>query len=190
MRVTTARPSGDPGLARVGRAVAERRLELGFASQRELAEKAGVALSTAAHLERGHTFPRRSNARKLEAALDWPPGTLVAIRRGEPLPSPASHLFARSPAVSPSATSTAQALGIASAVAGVAATCMNIVVRHTSADPAAAQALRELDAQLLELETLIAASLPHAESFDDTMSALAEVHRHREALRQAAGQGG
>ena len=67
---------------------------------------------------------------------------------------------------------------------------MNIVVRHTGADPAAAQALRELDAQLLEFETLIAASLPHAESFDDTMSALAEVHRHREALRQAAGQGG
>src|SRR3954452_22121624 len=76
----------DPANARVGHAVADRRLEVGFATQRELAEAAGVALNTAAMLERGRTFPRRSNAHKLERALQWPTGTLAALRRGEPLP--------------------------------------------------------------------------------------------------------
>jgi hypothetical protein len=43
----------------------------------------------------------------------------------------------------------------------------------------------------LGLETMIAASLPHAaDSFDDTMLALAEVHRHREALKAAAQKAG
>ena len=51
--------------------------------------------------------------------------------------------------------------------------------------------LRDLDTQLLGLETMIAASLPHAaDSFDDTMLALAEVHRHRDALKAAAQKAG
>src|SRR6478672_898186 len=76
----------DPAIARVGHAVADRRLEVGFATQRELAEAAGVALNTAAQLERGRTFPRRSNAHKLEQALKWPTGALAALRRGDPVP--------------------------------------------------------------------------------------------------------
>src|SRR5690349_4770166 len=73
-------PSGlDPDIARVGRAVTARRLELGMDTQKDLAERAGVALNTAAFLERGRTFPRQANARKLEIALDWPPGTLETL---------------------------------------------------------------------------------------------------------------
>ncbi|MGH3556017.1 MAG: helix-turn-helix domain-containing protein [Mycobacterium sp.] len=184
--MTTPTPKGDAALAHVGRVVAERRLELGFNSQRELAEKAGVALSTAAHLERGHTFPRRGNARKLEQALQWPTGTLVEIRRGGEPPLTAEQAPV-SAAIEPPGGS-AQALAIASGVVGIAATCMDILVRHGGSDPEAGKALRKLDAQLLQLETLIAASLPHAESFDDTMSALADLHRQRDAIRQAAAQ--
>jgi transcriptional regulator with XRE-family HTH domain len=187
MRVTTPTPQGDAALAHVGRVVAERRLELGFNSQRELAEKAGVALSTAAHLERGHTFPRRANARKLEHALQWPPGALTEIRRGGQPPLTAGQA-PPSAAIERAGGSSAQALGIANGVVGVAATCMDILVRHGGSDSETGKALRELDAQLLQLETLIAASLPHAESFDDTMSALAELHRQRDAIRQAAAQ--
>jgi len=186
MRVTTPTSPGDAALARVGQVVAERRLEVGFNSQRELAEKAGVALSTAAQLERGHTFPRRANARKLEQALRWPPGTLTEIRRGGQPPTPTGH--APLSATTKGAGGSAQALAIANGVVGVAATCMDILVRHGESDPETGKALRELDAQLLQLETLIAASLPHAESFDDTMSALTELHRQRDAIRQAAAQ--
>lgn len=72
----------------------------------------------------------------------------------------------------------------------IAAKSMDILLRHGADDPETGAALRDLDAQLLALETLIAASLPHAaESFDETVSALAEVHRHREALKSAVAVG-
>ncbi len=176
-------------LIRVGQAVAERRIDLGL-SQRELAERAGVGLNTAALLERGHTFPRAGNARKIEEALQWPRGTLAELRRGAAPPTPtgpAPPPVSAGPAVPTPmpAPDSAQALAIAKGVVGVAATCMRILTDR-GADPAAVQALRDLDAQLLGLETLIAASLPYAESFDDTMSALAELHYHRDAIRHAA----
>src|SRR5271166_4017534 len=95
VRVTTAASNGVSPLVRVGQAVAERRLDLGL-SQRQLADKAGVGLNTAALLERGHTFPRAANARKIEDALQWPRGTLAALRRGGPPPQTGS-----APALSP-----------------------------------------------------------------------------------------
>ncbi|MGV7717835.1 helix-turn-helix domain-containing protein [Mycobacterium kansasii] len=212
--MTTATPNADSALARVGSAVADRRADLGL-TQRQLAEKAGVGLNTAALLERGQTFPQARNARKLEEALEWPRGALSAIRRGEKPPS-AEHVQLASPSTvqqvgqgsgaAPTVTraapglstvvaaepggGSAQALAIATGVVGVAATCMDILVRRAPTDPATVEALRELEAQLLRLETLIAASLPHADSFDDTMSALAELHRHRDAIRHAAAQAG
>jgi transcriptional regulator with XRE-family HTH domain len=157
-------------------------------SQRELAETAGVALNTAAQLERGHTFPRRSNAHKLENALQWPVGTLAAIRRGEAVPSgqtPPAPVLAEPPT-----TSSVHAVGIAAAAVNISATAVDILMRHVSDDPQAGTALRELDAHLLALETLIAASLQHTELFDETVAALADVHRHREALKAAARQAG
>jgi len=192
--VSTAAQSDRSALARVGSAVAERRLDLGL-SQRELADKAGVALNTAALLERGQTFPRAANARKLEAALEWPRGTLQEIRRGSPpppSPPPASPLRPTQPGQPPAghpaaASRSAQALAIAGGVVGVAATCMNILVARRD-DPASAAALRDLDAKLLQLESLLAAGLPEAESFDDTMAVLTDLHRHRDAIRQAAAQ--
>jgi DNA-binding XRE family transcriptional regulator len=194
--MTTADPmpdSGvDPATARVGHAVADRRLEVGFTTQRELAEAAGVALNTAAMLERGHTFPRRSNAHKLEKALNWPTGTLAAIRRGEPVPGGQPPSPTQAPAVAPpptapsAAVSTVHAVAIAGGVVNVAARAIQILLRHGADDPETGALLRDLDTQLLSLETMIAASLPHAaDSFDDTMSALAEVHRHRETLKAA-----
>jgi DNA-binding XRE family transcriptional regulator len=181
-------PGGDDGIARVGRAVADRRLERGIASQRELAETAGVALNTAAQLERGHTFPRRSNARKLEKALQWPVGTLAAIRRGEPVPSAQPPQV---PTVAPSpTTSNVHTGGIAAAAVNISGMAIDILLRHVADDPQAGTALGELDDHLLALETLIAASLPHTELFDETVTALADVHRHREALKAAARQAG
>ncbi|MDO3240993.1 helix-turn-helix transcriptional regulator [Mycobacteroides abscessus subsp. abscessus] len=188
----------DPAIARVGRAVADRRLEMGMATQRDLAEAAGVALNTAAFLERGRTFPREGNQRKLETALNWPPGTLRSMLRDEP---PAGHTGRERPAAaepvvhthvgaqSPTgaASTTVHTMAIASAVAAIATKSIAVMLRHD--DPETGPTLRELDRMLLELEKVIAASLPHAaDAFDETMSALADVHRQREVLRDAARQ--
>lgn len=173
-------PGVDPSIARAGRAVADRRLECGLTTQRELADKAGVALNTAAMLERGHTFPRAGNARKIEQALDWPAGMLTALRRGEPLPTPAQS---RPPAP---ATGGVHAVSIAQGVVKIAGLCAEVLLRNSADDPRSAVVLRDLSDQLLALETLIAASLPHAaDAFDETVAALEEVHRNREVLQSA-----
>ncbi|MGB7871221.1 MAG: hypothetical protein WBM01_23665 [Mycobacterium sp.] len=67
----------------------------------------------------------------------------------------------------------------------MAATCTAVLLTY-GGDPEAQTALRELDTQLLNLESLIAASLPHAgELFGETMSALTALHHHRDAIRNA-----
>ena len=48
------------------------------------------------------------------------------------------------------------------------------------------QALNDLDAHMRHMESLIAASLPDAESFDDAMAVLREVHQSRESIQKAA----
>lgn len=187
-------PSGlDPDVARVGRAVTARRLELGMETQRDLAERASVALNTAAFLERGRTFPRQANARKLEVALEWPPGTLESLLHEQDQPAdqqPASTSAEAVAVVSrPADTSAnpADAVAIARAVVAVATTAMEILLRHADSDPETGAALHQLDAHLLALETAIFASVPHAgNAFNETMAAAADVHRQREALKAAA----
>jgi hypothetical protein len=203
--MTKAADSPDPAIARVGRAVTDRRLELGMATQRELADKAGVALNTAAFLERGHTFPRQGTQHKLEIALEWPRGTLRSMLRNEAGPprterTPPSRPEPVVQTDAPSARADiswsarpadVHVLAIASAVADIATTSVAILLRTSaSEDPDTGPTLRELDAQLLALETVIVARLPHAsgDAFDETMSALTDVHRQREALKDAARQ--
>jgi hypothetical protein len=54
-------------------------------------------------------------------------------------------------------------------------------------EPAARiEALNTLDAHMRQMESLIAASLPDAEPFDDAMAVLREVHQSREAIRKVA----
>lgn len=179
----------DPDIARVGRAVTARRLEQGMETQKDLAARAGVALNTAAFLERGRTFPRQANARKIELALEWPPGTLESLlreqdeqHRSQPEAAAAPTVPAGPPRVSTSTNS--HTLAIARAVVAVATTAMDSLLRHADDDPAAHRALEELDHHLLALETVIAASLPHAGgAFDETQEAVTDVHRQREALK-------
>ncbi|TDL02937.1 helix-turn-helix domain-containing protein [Mycobacterium paragordonae] len=178
-------------LKRVGQAVFTRRLEVGFETQQELADAAGVALSTAALLERGKTFPRPSKRVLIEDALQWPRGALDALRRNVPLPqadttpnastAATAALPRQSPAVSPRTY-----LVIAKGLTDVAATCA-LVLLQSAQRPESRMALQELDTQLFNLETLISATLPHAgDAFDETMSAITALHEQRIAIRQAA----
>ncbi|MGH3970509.1 MAG: helix-turn-helix transcriptional regulator [Mycobacterium sp.] len=189
--MSTATPEGESPLERVGRAVADRRVEVGFETQRELADAAGLSLNTAALLERGKSFPHRANRIKFEDALGWPRGTLDALRRGAPVPdaasAPAPERVLESVSAAAAARTDLQALTIAKAVAAIAATCTKMLVSQRGNAQAQAT-LRDLDDQLLQLESLIAASLPHVArtSFSETMSALAQLHEYRDVIRDAA----
>lgn len=186
---TDARPEE---VARVSRFLKRRRGELGL-SQRGLAEAAKVSLGMITRIEREVGLPRTSNTPKLEDALQWPRGTFQMIREGhEPpqiAPRPASATT-EAPSPPPAvggggAAQHAQALSITSAVIGIAEICLQ-VLRGESAEGAASQALTQLDTQLRHLESLIAASLPDAESFDDAMAVLRDVHHGRQAIKKAA----
>lgn len=180
-------PKDMDDLERVGRAVAARRVELGFDTQGELASAAGVALNTAALLERGKTWPQRTNRTKLEDVLRWPHGTLEALRSGSPAPrddTPPPQSVPAAPAGAAVRTDL-QALTIAKSVAAVAATCAEVLSRERSEQARAT--LRRLDDLLLQLESLITASLPHlvGSSWSETMSAAAQLHEYREVIRDA-----
>jgi DNA-binding XRE family transcriptional regulator len=190
--------AADPSLVRLRDCVARRRAELGL-SQRRLAELAGVSLGTATRLERGAGPPRVSTVPKLEDALEWPRGTFQAIRDGEDppkvpprgpdrsahrvgpaMPGPSSATAMRS------ATQYGQALSIASAVVAISAVCLEVLTSELNEPSARVTALNALDANMRQMESLIAASLPDADSFDDAIAVMREVHESRESIQKAA----
>lgn len=190
--------AADPSLVRLRECVARRRAELGL-SQRKLAELAGVSLGTATRLERGAGPPRVSTVPKLEDALEWPRGTFQAIRDGENPPrvpprgpdhrthqAVSGAPSAASAAAMRSATQYGQALSIASAVVAISAVCLEVLTSESSEPAARVAALNELDANMRQMESLIAASLPDAESFDDAIAVMREVHESRESIQKAA----
>lgn len=188
----------DSSLARLRDCVVRRRAELGL-SQRALAELAGVSLGTATRLERGAGPPRVSTVPKLEDALQWPRGTFQAIRDGEDPPkipprdrdtgpdrTEAFQQRLASASGMRSATQYGQALSIASAVVAITSVCLQVLTSELRDPGTRAAALNALDANMRQLETLIAASLPDAESFDDAIAVMREVHESRESIQKAA----
>lgn len=186
----------EDALRRVGQAVFERRIDLGFVSQRALADSAGVSLTTAALLERGKKFPKLSKRAQLEDALQWQRGTLETMlreetQRGQQMPQaiaakvqPAAPV-AVARAAPLSSTPLTQNLVITRGLTDVAAACVKVLLNHPE-DPGCRAAMRELDAQLFNLETLIAGSLPHAgDLFNEVMSAITALHEQRTAIREA-----
>lgn len=183
-------------LARVGQAVFQRRIDLGFGSQRALADAAGVSLTTAALLERGKTFPKLSKRALLEDALQWQRGTLETklreeIQRDQQAPqavaekyTPTAPVAVTPAAPSSSTTPLTQNLVITKGLTDVAAACVSVLLNHPE-DPGCRAAMRELDAQLFNLETLIAGSLPYAgELFNEVMSAITALHEQRTAIHR------
>lgn len=183
--VVTAADSADVQLERLGRLVAWRRTELGL-SQRALAAQAGVALGTATRLERGQGFPRLSNVLKIESALQWPRGTMQHVLDGGDPPESTPGERGRRPAGDLAAASQgALTLSVAAALVGVAEVCMAILAESPDTDNRSS-ALSALDKQLRELEVVIAAGLPDTDAFDNAVAVLADVHRNRDAIREAA----
>ena len=75
---------------------------------------------------------------------------------------------------------------IASAVVAITAVCLEVLTSELNDPSARAAALKALDANMRQMETLIAASLPDAESFDDAIAVMREVHESRESIQKAA----
>lgn len=75
-----------PGVVRAGAAVAARRRELGI-SQRSLAADGIINAGALIAFEKGRSWPHDRTRTKLEQVLQWPPGTIARIRRGEPATS-------------------------------------------------------------------------------------------------------
>ena len=74
----------DPGLVRAGAAAAARRRELDI-SQRSLAADGIINAGALIAFEKGRSWPRERTRAKLEEVLQWPPGTIARLRRGEPV---------------------------------------------------------------------------------------------------------
>ncbi|NIH93150.1 transcriptional regulator with XRE-family HTH domain [Mycolicibacterium fluoranthenivorans] len=73
----------DPGMVRAGAAAAARRRELNV-SQRSLAAEGVINAGALIAFEKGRSWPRQGTRAKLEAILQWPPGAIERLRRGEP----------------------------------------------------------------------------------------------------------
>lgn len=74
----------DPGMVRAGAAAAARRRELNI-SQRSLAADGVINAGALIAFEKGRSWPRERTRARLEEILQWPPGAIAAIRRGEPV---------------------------------------------------------------------------------------------------------
>ncbi|ORB31233.1 helix-turn-helix domain-containing protein [Mycolicibacterium parafortuitum] len=76
----------DPGMVRAGAAAAARRRELNI-SQRSLAAQGIINAGALIAFEKGRSWPRERTRARLEEILQWPPGTIAGLRRGEPVRS-------------------------------------------------------------------------------------------------------
>jgi transcriptional regulator with XRE-family HTH domain len=74
----------DAGMLRAGAAAAARRRELDI-SQRSLAAEGILNAGALIAFEKGRSWPRERTRARLEEILQWPPGTIARLRRGEPV---------------------------------------------------------------------------------------------------------
>ena len=97
-----AEPGDDPGMVRAGAAAAARRRELNV-SQRSLAADGVINAGALIAFEKGRSWPRQATRAKLETVLQWPPGAIERLRRGESAAGPAPRQTSI-PASSPGAS--------------------------------------------------------------------------------------
>lgn len=76
----------DPDIARVGAAVAARRRQLDI-TQRSLARDKIINAGALIAFEKGRSWPRQRTRAALEEVLQWPPGSIEALRAGAVVPA-------------------------------------------------------------------------------------------------------
>jgi len=170
-----------PGIARAGAAFAIRRQELGI-SQRELANKRLITASSLIAFEKGRSWPRERTRAMLEEIVQWPAGTLAAIRAGGAAPGPA-----------PSVTPTQSDAALIVDAVDVAIGTVDAALKNLPGDdhPKFGQYARTVLADLRRLETVTARAVRSSHGSPAVIKSLAAVRRRYDELmtRAAAAPG-
>jgi transcriptional regulator with XRE-family HTH domain len=162
----------DPGVARAGAAVAARREELGI-SQRELARRKVVTAAALIAFEKGRSWPRERTRHTLEELLQWPAGTIAAIRAGAPVPD----------FTSAGSTDDGDASLVVDALELALASFENAIDElPPSMDIAFSTRASVLLAQLRKLEVIAARAGRHSRGSPAVIKALAAVRRRYDDL--------
>ena len=186
----------DEGIARAGAAVAARREELGIA-QRTLARNKIMNAGALISFEKGRSWPRRGTLAKLEEVLQWPPGTIERIRRGEGVEdletttampaAPRRPSAVAGPATDPpGATTLGNTVGAPLLAQTIELALSNILARvdalPATADPGFSAAAFGLLADLRRLDTMATKALHSTTGAREIALALSTVRRRYEEL--------
>lgn len=178
----------DPGLVRAGAAAAARRRELDI-SQRSLAADGIINAGALIAFEKGRSWPRERTRAKLEEVLQWPSGTILRIRRGEPVATEATAT-----ASSPVGRSTGGPLTDGSVSDGPAALIAQAVVAAVDGCSLAIAALPPVDdpefteraapilADLRQLEAIAVRATHISRITPELIKALGAVRRYHDQL--------
>jgi ribosome-binding protein aMBF1 (putative translation factor) len=184
-RVDGSRVGGpDPGIVRAGAAAAARRRELDI-SQRSLAADGIINAGALIAFEKGRSWPHQRTRAKLEEVLQWPPGTISRIRRGEAPNGQAAHEAALSAGQVPSAAPSPEgpASLIAQAVAAAVDGCrLAIAALPTVDDPDFTARLAPILAELRQLEAIAVRATHISRITPEFIKALSAVRRHHDEL--------
>jgi transcriptional regulator with XRE-family HTH domain len=168
----------DPGVARAGAAVANRREELKL-TQRYLARSGIVNAGALIDFEKGRRWPRRATLAKLEDALQWPHGTIARIRRESVDPDSEETV---------TMANTVRAPLMAEAVE-VALSTINTAIESLPAtsDPELSKRAANILADLRKLETVAANAARSAKGAPEVALVLSAVRRrHKDLMLRAA----
>ena len=173
----------DPGVARAGAAVAARRAELGM-SQREIARQKMITAPALIAFEKGRAWPRERTRHMLEELLQWPAGTIAAIRAGRAVPGTA--------AAEPAAPGDDDAPLIVGAVdVAMSTVAAAIMALPADEDPQFAHRIRAVLADVRQLEAITARAVRSSHGAPSVIRSLGTVRRlYDELMTRAAAASG
>lgn len=173
----------DPGMLRAGAAAAARRRELDI-SQRSLAAGGIINAGALIAFEKGRSWPRERTRAKLEEILQWPPGTIARIRRGDGIGHPATApdpVAEARPADSPAPEASASL--IAQAVAAAVDTCsLAIATLPQAGDPEFPERLALILSDVRQVEAIAVRATRISRITPELIRALSRVRRHYDQL--------
>ncbi|KUI36235.1 helix-turn-helix transcriptional regulator [Mycobacterium sp. GA-2829] len=174
--------ASEPGIARAGEAFADRRRELGIA-QRELARKGIITASSLIHFEKGRGWPRERTRAALEEQVQWPAGTLAAIRAGGEIPGRA--------AVTTDNNLSESAMVVEITEAALVNHDVAVANLPAPTDPAFAEQVQAILANLRRIENITARAVRGTQGASAVLRSLAGVRRRYDELmiRAAAAPG-
>lgn len=140
--------AADPGMLRAGAAAAARRRELDI-SQRSLAADGIINAGALIAFEKGRSWPRERTRARLEEILQWPPGTIARLRKGEPVRPSAPTPESPAPTGSDEVSLIAQAI-----VTAVGAFGSSVTSLPPDDDPAFIPRVTAILADLRQLEAV------------------------------------